>query len=114
MNKNWRDLIRPKRLEVEADSLTPQFGKFFAEPFERGFGVTIGNTRLYPGESVLQMGPRFYPSISGISGFFTVISALSEHLARNVQYFNPGTQRCLPSFGLESSSFFLTSVKNHV
>ncbi len=44
MYRNWRDLIRPKRLEADMDSVTPTYGKFSAEPFERGFGITIGNS----------------------------------------------------------------------
>lgn len=44
MYKNWRDLIKPKRLQVETDSLTDSYGKFVAEPFERGFGTTLGNS----------------------------------------------------------------------
>jgi DNA-directed RNA polymerase subunit alpha len=44
MYKNWRDLIKPKLLEVEKESLTNSYGKFFAEPFERGFGITVGNS----------------------------------------------------------------------
>ncbi len=39
----WKGFQRPKSLEVEQDSLTPTFGRFFAQPFERGFGTTIGN-----------------------------------------------------------------------
>ena len=42
MYKNWRDLIKPKRLE--ASELTETYGKFVAEPFERGFGTTLGNS----------------------------------------------------------------------
>lgn len=42
MYKNWRDLIKPKRLE--ATELTEVYGKFVAEPFERGFGTTLGNS----------------------------------------------------------------------
>ena len=34
----------PGRLNVEQDSLTDTYGKFFAAPFERGFGTTIGNS----------------------------------------------------------------------
>ena len=34
MYKNWRELIKPKRLQVDADSLTDTHGKFTAEPFE--------------------------------------------------------------------------------
>jgi len=33
-----------KRLEVEKETLTSFYGKFTAEPFERGFGITIGNS----------------------------------------------------------------------
>src|SRR3954469_17873716 len=44
VTRNWRDLIRPRKLEVEPDSLTPTYGKFVGEPLERGFGTTIGNS----------------------------------------------------------------------
>ncbi len=44
MQKNWRDLIKPKKLEVEKETLTETYGKFVAEPLERGFGLTIGNS----------------------------------------------------------------------
>jgi DNA-directed RNA polymerase subunit alpha len=36
--------VKPERLEYDKDTLTPTYGKFVAEPFERGFGVTIGNS----------------------------------------------------------------------
>src|ERR1700759_3035025 len=39
----WRGFQKPKRLAVEQDTLTPTYGKFSAQPFERGFGTTIGN-----------------------------------------------------------------------
>jgi DNA-directed RNA polymerase subunit alpha len=39
----WKGFQRPKRLECNLDTLTPTFGTFFAQPFERGFGTTIGN-----------------------------------------------------------------------
>ena len=42
ISKNWRDLIRPKLLEVERETLTPTYGKFSCEPLERGFGITLG------------------------------------------------------------------------
>ncbi len=41
MHMNWRELIKPKRVEVSASS--PTYGKFVCEPLERGFGITIGN-----------------------------------------------------------------------
>ncbi|MBW2039345.1 MAG: DNA-directed RNA polymerase subunit alpha [Deltaproteobacteria bacterium] len=42
--KNWKALIRPKRLEVDEETLSDYYGKFYAEPLERGFGVTLGNS----------------------------------------------------------------------
>ena len=39
----WKGFQRPKRLEFEAETLTDRFGRFHAQPFERGFGTTVGN-----------------------------------------------------------------------
>lgn len=39
----WRGFQKPKRLAVEQETLTDKYGKFSAQPFERGFGTTIGN-----------------------------------------------------------------------
>ncbi len=41
--RNWRELIRPQRLEVDEESHTRFYGKFVCEPLERGFGITLGN-----------------------------------------------------------------------
>ena len=40
----WKGFQRPRRLDYEAETLTPTFGRFFASPYERGFGTTIGNS----------------------------------------------------------------------
>ena len=42
--KYWKDLIRPKGFEVDKDSLTDTYGKFYIRPLERGFGITLGNS----------------------------------------------------------------------
>ncbi|HEY0161993.1 MAG TPA: DNA-directed RNA polymerase subunit alpha [Edaphobacter sp.] len=39
----WRGFQKPKRLAVDSETLTEKYGKFSAQPFERGFGTTIGN-----------------------------------------------------------------------
>jgi DNA-directed RNA polymerase subunit alpha len=39
----WSDFQKPKKLDYDPDSLTPNYGRFTAQPFERGFGTTIGN-----------------------------------------------------------------------
>ncbi|MFH1612971.1 MAG: DNA-directed RNA polymerase subunit alpha [bacterium] len=42
-NIQWKNLERPKKLDYEKSSLTNQYGKFIGEPFESGYGITIGN-----------------------------------------------------------------------
>ncbi len=44
MGVKWRDFQMPKRLDCDEQSYTPTYGKFVAEPFERGYGVTLGNS----------------------------------------------------------------------
>ena len=39
----WKGFQRPKRLEFERETITDRFGRFYAQPFERGFGTTVGN-----------------------------------------------------------------------
>jgi DNA-directed RNA polymerase subunit alpha len=39
----WKGFQKPKRLEVDRDTLTDHYGRFFAQPFERGFATTVGN-----------------------------------------------------------------------
>jgi DNA-directed RNA polymerase subunit alpha len=39
----WKGFQKPKRLEIERDSLSDHYGRFSAQPFERGFATTVGN-----------------------------------------------------------------------
>src|ERR1051325_1687735 len=43
MHIRWRGLELPSLVTCDAKTLSPTYGKFVAEPFERGFGVTVGN-----------------------------------------------------------------------
>lgn len=43
IHKNWTELIKPKRLEVDSETHNRFYGKFSCEPLERGFGITLGN-----------------------------------------------------------------------
>jgi DNA-directed RNA polymerase subunit alpha len=44
MRIRWRGLELPSRVNCDRSTLTDTYGKFVAEPFERGFGVTVGNS----------------------------------------------------------------------
>src|ERR1700742_2199146 len=39
----WKGFQRPKRVEIDSETLTATYGRFTAQPFERGFATTIGN-----------------------------------------------------------------------
>jgi DNA-directed RNA polymerase subunit alpha len=76
--KNWKDLIRPKRLEVEKESSTPFYGKFTAEPLERGFGITIGNSLRRILLSSLQGAAIASVKFDGVLHEFSAIPGVKE------------------------------------
>ena len=43
MYRNWRDLIKPRDVRIDTDTKTETYTKFYCEPLERGFGITLGN-----------------------------------------------------------------------
>ncbi len=43
MGIRWTDFEMPKKLVCDEGALTPTYGRFIAEPFERGYGMTVGN-----------------------------------------------------------------------
>jgi DNA-directed RNA polymerase subunit alpha len=43
MQKNWRSLIKPKRIEIDEKTHTKYYGEFECQPLEKGFGNTLGN-----------------------------------------------------------------------
>lgn len=44
MGVKWRDFQMPKRLDCDESTYTDTWGKFIAEPFEKGYGITLGNS----------------------------------------------------------------------
>ncbi len=80
MQKSWKDLIRPKRLDVEKETLTPTYGKFTAEPFERGFGITIGNSLRRILLSSLQGGAITSLKVDGVLHEFSTIPGTKEDI----------------------------------
>lgn len=43
LQKNWQDLIKPTKLEIQPGRQKSQVATMVAEPLERGFGMTLGN-----------------------------------------------------------------------
>ncbi|RII29323.1 MAG: DNA-directed RNA polymerase subunit alpha [Geobacter sp.] len=78
MYKNWRDLIKPKQLQVEKETLSDTYGKFYAEPFERGFGITLGNSIRRILLSSLQGAAVTSVKIKGVLHEFSAIQGVTE------------------------------------
>jgi DNA-directed RNA polymerase subunit alpha len=78
MLRKWRSIIRPKRLEVDEETLTASYGKFTAEPFERGFGITIGNSLRRVLLSSVQGTAITAVRIDGILHEFSTIPGVRE------------------------------------
>ena len=76
--RNWRDLIRPKKLEVDTASLTDTYGKFTCEPLERGYGLTLGNSLRRVLLSSLQGSAITSVRIDGALHEFTTIPGVVE------------------------------------
>ncbi len=78
MHRNWQNLIKPKRLEPEEETLTDLYGKFTAEPLERGFGITIGNSLRRILLSSIQGSAITSVRIKGILHEFSTIPGVKE------------------------------------
>jgi len=78
MRRKWQTIIRPKYLEVDEESLSATYGKFVAEPFERGFGLTIGNALRRVLLSSIQGAAITAVKIEGILHEFSTIPGVRE------------------------------------
>src|ERR671928_657813 len=79
--KHWTELIKPKQLEMEEKTLTSTYGKFYAEPFERGFGQTIGNSLRRILLSSLMGASVTAVRMKGILHEFSTIPGVTEDVA---------------------------------
>ncbi len=78
MQRNWRELIKPKRLEVETDNRPDIYAKFACEPLERGFGITLGNALRRVLLSSLQGAAITSVKIDGVLHEFSTIPGVLE------------------------------------
>ncbi len=78
MQRSWKTLIKPKKLEGDLESLTETYGRFTAEPLERGFGITLGNAlrrvllSSIPGAAIVAV------KIDGVLHEFSTIPGITE------------------------------------
>ena len=81
MHIRWRGLELPSVVNCESESLTQTYGKFYAEPFERGFGATIGNSLRRILLSSLEGSAVTQIKIRGAQHEFTTIEGVLEDVA---------------------------------
>jgi DNA-directed RNA polymerase subunit alpha len=78
MRIRWRGLELPSRVVVDRETLTDTFGKFTAEPFQRGFGVTVGNSLRRILLSSLEGSAITSVKIQGVHHEFSTIPGVVE------------------------------------
>ncbi|MFA4888475.1 MAG: DNA-directed RNA polymerase subunit alpha [Candidatus Omnitrophota bacterium] len=80
MGIKWRDFQFPKRLECDEASYTETYGKFSAAPFERGYGVTLGNSLRRVLLSSIEGSAVSGIKISGVQHEFSTIPGILEDI----------------------------------
>ena len=79
--RNWRELIRPRRLELEDSSSATTYGRFACEPLERGFGQTLGNALRRVLLSSLQGAAITSVRVEGVLHEFSTIPGVLEDVS---------------------------------
>ncbi len=77
-NNHWTNFQIPTRLNVESETLTDRYGKFFAQPFERGFGTTVGNSIRRALLSSIEGAAVTAVKIEGVEHEFSSIKGATE------------------------------------
>ena len=84
MGTFWRDFAIPKKLVCDDDTLTDTYGKFIAEPFERGYGMTIGNSLRRVLLSSIEGAAVSSIKIDGVLHEFSAIPGVLEDVTQVV------------------------------
>jgi DNA-directed RNA polymerase subunit alpha len=80
----WKGFQRPKRVEIDADTLTGTYGRFSAQPFERGFATTIGNALRRSLLSSIEGAAITSVHIEGVLHEFSSIPGVKEDVTNVV------------------------------
>ncbi|MDD5168632.1 MAG: DNA-directed RNA polymerase subunit alpha [Syntrophales bacterium] len=78
MQKNWRSLIRPKRIEIDEATHTRSYGEFTCQPLERGAGITLGNALRRTLLSSIQGAAIVSVKFDGVLHEFSTIPGVKE------------------------------------
>jgi DNA-directed RNA polymerase subunit alpha len=78
IERNWQDLIRPEKPQIEAGADSQRKARMVAEPLERGFGVTLGNSLRRVLLSSLQGAAVTAIQIDGVVHEFSSLEGVRE------------------------------------
>jgi len=78
MQRNWRGLIRPKRIEIDEGTHTRYYGEFTCQPLERGMGITLGNALRRTLLSSIQGAAIVSVRFDGVLHEFSTIPGIKE------------------------------------
>jgi DNA-directed RNA polymerase subunit alpha len=81
MQGEWMNLIKPKWIEFDSETLTTSYGKFSCEPLERGYGITIGNALRRILLSSIQGAAIVSVRIEGVPHEFTALPGVLEDVS---------------------------------
>ncbi len=84
MGTLWRDFATPRKLTCDEETLTDFYGKFIAEPFERGYGMTIGNSLRRVLVSSIEGAAVTSIKIDGVLHEFSAIPGVLEDVTQIV------------------------------
>jgi len=82
MGARWKDFQMPKSIICDENTLTDTYGKFVAEPFERGYGITIGNTLRRVLLSSIEGAAITSVKIEGTLHEFSTVEGVVEDVAQ--------------------------------
>ncbi|TFG92478.1 MAG: DNA-directed RNA polymerase subunit alpha [Syntrophobacterales bacterium] len=81
MERNWRSLIKPKRIEVDEKNHTSFYGEFTCQPLEKGFAITLGNALRRVLLSSIYGAALTSVSFNGVLHEFSSISGVKEDVS---------------------------------
>ncbi|HED64617.1 MAG TPA: DNA-directed RNA polymerase subunit alpha [Planctomycetes bacterium] len=101
MRIRWRNFELPSKVQPVGDSMTPEYGRFIVEPFERGFGHTIGNGLRRVLLSAIEGTAVTAVRIEGAEHEFATIEGVYEDVTdiilniKRLRIRHPGTEKIL-------------------
>jgi len=76
--KNWQELIRPSKIDIERETCSVYYVRFSAEPFERGYGITVGNSLRRVLLSSIMGAAITSVKIDGVDHEFSTVRGVKE------------------------------------